>query len=88
MLSGCSGDVEKPIPNSIYHNDPVLTTVYHDPESEIDMVCVIVAVPGGATDVEFSLVGSGPGSSTGLVTYDWPKIAFDMDRLFASSPTS
>ncbi|KZS01517.1 Uncharacterized protein APZ42_001802, partial [Daphnia magna] len=36
----------------------------------------------------FSLVGSGPGSSTARITYSWPKILFEIEAIFKKAITS
>ena len=66
-------------------NQPVLTTVFRDPESGDHKVAVVVALPGGATDVEFSLLGGNAGSSTAIVTYSWPPIMFNIEGMFAQA---
>ena len=35
-------------------------------------------------DVEFALIGSGPGASEARVTWKWSSIAYDFDTVFAS----
>lgn len=77
-----AGDLD---PKIVHYNQPVLMTVYTDPITEKEKVCVIASLPGGATDVEFSVVGSGPGTSTARITYSWPKTAFSIDEIFAKS---
>ena len=46
--------------------------------------CVCVTLPSGVTDVRFSLVGSGPASSTAKITYSWPLVMSSIEGLFAS----
>ncbi|XP_045023141.1 uncharacterized protein LOC123467161 [Daphnia magna] len=82
-------DDEDELDAKIAHkNQPVLMTVYRDPVTEQEKVCIVVSLPGGASDVEFSLVGSGPGSSTARITYSWPKILFDIETIFKKAITS
>ena len=57
-------------------------TVYKDPESLEEKLCVIASLPGGVSDVEFSLIGSGPGSNTAKITYSWPPIVYDIPGIF------
>jgi hypothetical protein len=66
----------------IHRNQPVLMTVYKDPESLEEKLCVIASLPGGVSDVEFSLIGSGPGSNTAKITYSWPPIVYDIPGIF------
>ena len=42
-------------------NQPVLISVYKEPDTEEKKLCVVVTLHGGVSDVEFSLVGSVPG---------------------------
>ncbi|XP_045025151.1 uncharacterized protein LOC123469870 [Daphnia magna] len=82
-------DDEDELDAKIAHkNQPVLMTVYRDPVTEQEKVCIVVSLPGGASDVEFSLVGSGPGRSTARITYSWPKILFDIEAIFKKAITS
>lgn len=67
-----------------HQNQPVIMSVYKDPESHEEMVCLVAMLPGGSKDVDFSLVGSGPSSSLARVTYSWPPIAHDIDAMFES----
>jgi hypothetical protein len=66
-------------------NQPALITVFRDPESGDHKVALVVALPGGATHVEFSLLGGNAGSSTAIVTYSWPPIMFNIEAMFAQS---
>jgi hypothetical protein len=45
-------------------------------------LCVIASLPGGVSDVEFSLIGSGPGSNTAKIMYSWPPIVYDIPGIF------
>ncbi|KAK4024314.1 hypothetical protein OUZ56_009697 [Daphnia magna] len=67
----------------VHHNQPALVTVYKDPETQQEKVFILISVPGGSTEVEFSLVGNGPGSSTARIKHSWPPVMFDIDSLFA-----
>ncbi len=57
-----------------HHNQPVLRTVYRDPDTLQEKVCLVASLPGGSENVAFSLVGSGPGSVLARVTYSWPPL--------------
>ena len=67
----------------VHHNQPALVTVYKDPDTQQEKVFILISLPGGSTDVEFSLVGNGPGSSTANIRYSWPPVMYDIDSLFA-----
>ena len=66
-----------------HKNQPAIMTVYKDPESLCEQVCVCVALPSGVTDVKFSLLGSGPATTTAKISYTWPEIMFSVEGLFA-----
>ena len=63
----------------VHKNQPVLMTVYKDPESKEEKLCIIASLPGGVSNLEFSLIGSGPGSNTAKITYSWPPIVSPYD---------
>lgn len=44
----------------VHHNQPVMISVFKDPETLADRVCVVVSLPSGVTDVTFGLIGTGP----------------------------
>ncbi|KAI9556051.1 hypothetical protein GHT06_018618 [Daphnia sinensis] len=67
----------------VHHNQPALVTVYKDPETQQEKVFILKSLPGGSTEVEFSFVGNGPGSSTAHIKHSWPPVMFDIDSLFA-----
>jgi hypothetical protein len=52
----------------VHKNQPVLMLVYKNPETEEENLCVAVTLHGGVSDVEFSLVGSGPVSKTANIS--------------------
>ena len=79
------GEIDSQI---VHHNQPVLMEVYLDPDTNSEMLIILASLPGGVTHVEFSLVGSGPGSSTARITYNWPKISFNMEAVFAKKIAS
>ena len=68
----------------VHHNEPIIMTVYRD-ETEKEKVGILVALPGGCDDVEFSLLGGGAGSSTARITYSWPKVIYNLDNIFGKS---
>ena len=63
--TGDLGEIDSQI---VHHNQPVLMEVYLDPDTNSEMLIILASLPGGVTHVEFSLVGSGPGSSTDRIT--------------------
>lgn len=67
----------------IHHNQPVMMSVYRDPDTEEERVIIVASLPGGSTDIEFSLVGSGPGTRTARIEYRWPSIAYNIEEIFA-----
>jgi hypothetical protein len=68
--------------NVVSKNQPVLMSVYKDPDTEEEKLCVLVTMPGGVSPVKFEVVGTGPGSNVAKVTYDWPPISFDIPAIF------
>ena len=66
-----------------HKNQPAIMTVYKDPESLCEQVCFCVALPSGVMDVKFSLLGSGPATTTAKISYTWPEIMFSVEGLFA-----
>jgi hypothetical protein len=67
----------------VHHNQPALVTVYKDPDTQQEKVFILISLPGGSTDVEFSLVGNGSGSSTANIRYSCPPVMYNIDSLFA-----
>jgi hypothetical protein len=67
----------------ICRNLPFTMSIYRDPETQGQKVFLVIALPGGSTDVEFTLVGSGTGTSTAKVSFSWPKFAYDVEALLA-----
>ncbi len=65
-----------------HRNQPVLMEIYIDPVTEREILVIVAYLIGGVTDVEFSLVGSGPGCSIGRITYTWPEMSIDVEDLF------
>jgi len=65
-----------------HKNQPVLISVFRDPETEEEKVCVVAALPGGVSDVKFFLIGTGPGTNKARITYSWPPIVFDIEGIF------
>ena len=66
-------------------NQPILMEVYVDPTTENTKLVVVAALPGGATDGDFNLLGAGPGSNIARITYQWPEVCYDVEKLFAKS---
>ena len=66
----------------VHKNQPVLISIYKDPATLAERVCVAVTLPSGVKDVTFGLVGSGPASSTARITYSWPEVMFNVEDLF------
>ena len=66
----------------VHHNQPILMEVIVYPQTQNEKIIVIAGIIGGATNVLFSLVGSGQGTISAKITYSWPKIAFNIDELF------
>ena len=65
-----------------HFNQPVLMSVFKDPVTEQEKVIVLVILPVGATDVSFTLFGTGPGTRLARIYYSWPPIAFEIEALF------
>ena len=61
-------------------NQPILMEVYVDPTTENKKLVVVAALPGGATDGDFNLLGAGPGSNIALITYQWPEVCYDVEN--------
>ena len=59
--------------------------MFPDPVTEKQKIIVAYALPGGATNGDFILVGSGPGTNMARITYTWPKVMYDIDALFAKT---
>ena len=63
-------------------NQPCLIEVYRDPATQSDKVIIVISLIGGVTEVEFLLLGPGPGTVYARVTYRWPQAAFKIEQLF------
>ena len=61
------------------HNQPILMEVFVDQQTQNEKVIVGGGIIGGATNVLFLLVGSGPKTISAKITYSRPKIAFYID---------
>ena len=57
-------------------------SVYKEPVTQQEMLIILCVLPIGATDVRFTLVGSGPGSRLAIIDYLWPPIGFEIENLF------
>ncbi len=65
----------------IHKNQPVFMTVYKDPDSLEEKLCVIASLPGGVFDVEFSLIGVHPAVTIqNYVFLAW--LVYDIPRIF------
>lgn len=79
-------DIEDLVDSQIVHqNQPILMEVYDDPDTQNQKVIIVASLTGGASDVEFSLVGNGPGTATARITYGWPKFAFEIEELLENN---
>jgi hypothetical protein len=67
----------------VHNNQPILMEVFGDPVTEKDKVIVVASILGGTTDVEFSLLGSGPGTTQAQISYKWAPLSFNIEELFA-----
>ena len=76
---GCVEDLDAKI---VHHNQPIIMSVFKDPETEEEKVIIVAVLPVGATKVCFSLVGSGPGPRLARIDYSWPPIGFEIEALF------
>jgi hypothetical protein len=63
-------------------NQPIVVSVYKDHVTEQEKVIILCVLPSGATDIRVCLLGSGPGTTLGVVEYEWPPIAYQIDELF------
>jgi hypothetical protein len=75
--------VENPDARVTHHNRPILMTVYKKPVTQQEMLIILCVLPIGATEVRFTLVGSGPWSRLAIIDYLWPPIIFEIENLFA-----
>ena len=79
-------DIEDLVDSQIVHqNQPILMEVYDDPDTQNQKVIIVASLTGGSSEVEFSLVGNGPGTSTARITSGWPKIAFKIEELLENN---
>ena len=58
--------------NVVHYNQPVLMSVFQNPGTMEEKVIVIVVLPGGTENAEFTLVGPGPGTRTARIEYHGP----------------
>ena len=63
-----------------HKNKPVLISVFRDPETEEEKVCVVAALPGGVSNVEFFLIGTGPGTNKTRITCSWPQLSLTLEE--------
>jgi len=64
------------------YNQPVQVEVHQDSVTENEKVIIVACLPGGASDAEFTLVGSGTGTTLARFTYKWPPMSFRFEELF------
>ena len=64
-------------------NRAVATHVWRDPETEKELLCLTVGVPV-VENVEFSLVGNGPSSSTAKIVIPWGPLNYEPKELFST----
>jgi hypothetical protein len=57
--------------------------VFRDPDTEKYKVIVVASLVGGTTDVKFTLLGSGPGTTFAQISYKWAPNSFNIEGLFA-----
>ena len=62
---------------------PVHTSIFVCPKTRMRKVIVIIPLLAGIVDAKFKLVGDGPGSSLARLEYSCPRLAVDIDALFA-----
>jgi hypothetical protein len=67
----------------MHNSQPILMEVFRDPDTEKDKVIVVASLVGGTTDVEFTLLGSGPGTTFAEISYKWALNSFNIEELFA-----
>ncbi len=72
----------------VHQNHPALMTVWKDPENFCEKVCVCVNLPSGATDIKFTLLGTGPATNSALISYIWPETIYTVEGMFASEMKS
>ena len=63
-------------------NQPYLIEVYRDPATQNDKVIIGISLISGVTEVDFILLGPGPGTIYAPVTYRWPQASFKIEQLF------
>ena len=57
--------------------------VYRHPDTEKEKVIIVANLLSGTTDVEFSLLGDGPGTTSAQISYKWAPSSFNIEDLFA-----
>lgn len=80
-----AGNVEDNDSHIVHHNQPVLMSVFVEPVTQQEKLIIVATLPEGSTNVEFSVVGSEPGTRTARIEYSWPKMAFDIDAIFGKA---
>lgn len=75
----CGSTDEKDVDEGItITNPPILTSLYTDPDTQEKYVSIMAALPGGITDVEFSLVGTDAGTTLARIEFSWPTHMHDL----------
>lgn len=70
-----SGSVE----SIVHQNYPCLCEIYKDPDTQMDMVLLVMCVPGGAQNVTIDLNHDG---TAAIIKYNWSKVMFNVEDLF------
>lgn len=63
----------------VHSNYPALLEVYKDPESQLEVVNMVVSLPGGAKNPRVELNEMG---SKVQIQYEWTPLLFDFENLF------
>ena len=72
----------------VHYNQPVQTSLFRDPTTQQVKVIIVAALIGGVSDVEFSLVGDGPGTRLARIDYRWPQICVNIEAIFSKEIAS
>jgi len=62
-------------------NQPCLIEVYRDPATQSEKVIIVISLISGTTEVEFLLLGPGPGMIYSRVTYRCLQASFKIEQL-------
>ena len=72
----------------VHQNHPALMTVWKDPETFCEKLCVCVNLPSGATDIKFTLLGTGPATTSALISYIWTETIYTVEGMFGKEMKS